>query len=166
MQKFNNTSEIEPLKDFLGQDRAMTAMEFGLKIDNPSYNIYVAGEPGTGKTTYTMKVLETYANNKENHKDWCYVYNFDNPREPIVISLQRGEGKVFNWSNIGDIPKGLKVFIAGGISEENVIEAMAFKAIHGIDVSSSVESIINDKRIKDEKKVERLIRKVRENNER
>ena len=95
MQKFNNTSEIEPLKDFLGQDRAMTAMEFGLKIDNPSYNIYVAGEPGTGKTTYTMKVLETYANNKENHKDWCYVYNFDNPREPIVISLQRGEGKVF-----------------------------------------------------------------------
>ena len=95
MQKFNNTSEIEPLKDFLGQDRAMTAMEFGLKIDNPSYNIYVAGEPGTGKTTYTMKVLETYANNKENHKDWCYVYNFDNPREPIVISLQRGKGKVF-----------------------------------------------------------------------
>ena len=95
MQKFNNTSEIEPLKDFLGQDRAMTAMEFGLKIDNPSYNIYVAGEPGTGKTTYTMKVLETYANNKENHKDWCYVYNFDNPREPIVISLQRREGKVF-----------------------------------------------------------------------
>lgn len=95
MQKFNNTSEIEPLKDFLGQDRAMTAMEFGLKIDNPSYNIYVAGEPGTGKTTYTMKVLETYANNKENHRDWCYVYNFDNPREPIVISLQRGEGKVF-----------------------------------------------------------------------
>ena len=95
MQKFNNTSEIEPLKDFLGQDRAMTAMEFGLKLDNPPYNIYVAGEPGTGKTTYTMKVLETYANNKENHKDWCYVYNFDNPREPIVISLQRGEGKVF-----------------------------------------------------------------------
>ena len=95
MQKFNNTSEIEPLKDFLGQDRAMTAMEFGLKIDNPSYKVYVVGEPGAGKTTYTMKVLETYANNKENHKDWCYVYNFDNPREPIVISLQRGEGKVF-----------------------------------------------------------------------
>ena len=44
MQKFNNTSEIEPLKDFIGQDRAITAMELGLKIDNPSYNIYVAGE--------------------------------------------------------------------------------------------------------------------------
>ena len=103
MQKFNNTSEIEPLKDFLGQDRAMTAMEFGLKIDNPSYNIYVAGEPGTGKTTYTMKVLETYANNKENHKDWCYVYNFDNPNEPIAVELPAGQGKEFKESMDGFI---------------------------------------------------------------
>lgn len=95
MQKFNNTSEIEPLKDFLGQDRAVTAMELGLKIDNPAYNIYVAGDPGTGKSTYTMKVLEGYSKDKHNHKDWCYVYNFDNPREPIVISLERGMGKIF-----------------------------------------------------------------------
>lgn len=95
MQKFNNTSEIEPLKDFLGQDRAVTAMELGLKITNPAYNIYIAGDPGTGKSTYTMKVLEGYSKNKNNHKDWCYVYNFDNPREPIVISLERGMGKIF-----------------------------------------------------------------------
>ena len=95
MQKFNNTSEIEPLKDFLGQDRAVTAMELGLKIDNSAYNIYVAGDPGTGKSTYTMKVLEGYSKKKNNHKDWCYVYNFDNPREPIVISLERGMGKIF-----------------------------------------------------------------------
>ena len=95
MQKFNNTSEIEPLKDFIGQDRAVTAMELGLKIDNPVYNIYVAGDSGTGKSTYTMKVLKEYAKNKNNHKDWCYVYNFENPREPIVISLERGKGKIF-----------------------------------------------------------------------
>lgn len=95
MQKFNNTSEIEPLNDFLGQDRAVTAMELGLKIDNPAYNIYVAGDPGTGKSTYTMSVLERYSKDKGNHNDWCYVYNFDNPREPIVISLERGMGKIF-----------------------------------------------------------------------
>ena len=95
MRKFNNTSEIEPLKDFLGQDRAVAAMELGLKIDNPAYNIYIAGDPGTGKSTYTMKVLEEYSKDKNNHKDWCYVYNFANPRKPIVISLDRGMGKVF-----------------------------------------------------------------------
>lgn len=95
MQKFKNTSEIEPLRDFLGQDRAITAMELGLRIDNPAYNIYVAGDPGTGKSTYTLKVLKEHAKNKNNHKDWCYVYNFENPREPIVISLERGKGKDF-----------------------------------------------------------------------
>ena len=95
MQKFNNTSEVEPLEGFLGQDRAITAMELGLKIDNPAYNIYVAGDPGTGKSTYTMKVLKQHSKKKKNHKDWCYVYNFENPREPIVISLERGKGRIF-----------------------------------------------------------------------
>lgn len=95
MQEFNNTSEIEPLKEILGQDRAVNAMELGLKIENPAYNIYVAGDSGTGKTTYTIKVLEYYAQNKKNHQDWCYLYNFDNPREPIIVNIERGMGKVF-----------------------------------------------------------------------
>lgn len=95
MQKFNNTSEIEPLKDILGQERAVSAMELGLKINDPAYNIYVAGNPGTGKSTYTMKVLDEYAKAKRQHKDWCYVYNFDNQRSPIVISVDRGIGRLF-----------------------------------------------------------------------
>ena len=27
--------------------------------------------------------------------DWCYIYNFDNPNEPIAISLPAGQGKEF-----------------------------------------------------------------------
>ena len=95
MLKFNNTSEIEPLESILGQERAIEAMEIGLKIDNPAYNIYLAGESGTGKTTYAIKALNKYASQKNAHKDWCYVYNFENPREPIVIGLEKGLGKVF-----------------------------------------------------------------------
>ena len=95
MRRFKDTSELEPLKDILGQDRAISAMELGLKIDNPAYNIYVAGESGTGRSTYTLKAVNKYAKTKNNHKDWCYVYNFDNPRQPVVISLERGMGKDF-----------------------------------------------------------------------
>ena len=40
MQKFKNTSEIEVLDEILGQERAIRAMEVGLKIDNPAYNIF------------------------------------------------------------------------------------------------------------------------------
>lgn len=95
MREFKNTSELEPLKNILGQDRAISAIELGLKIDNQAYNIYVAGESGTGRSTYTLKALKNYAKNRNRHKDWCYVYNFDNPRQPVVISLDRGNGKIF-----------------------------------------------------------------------
>ena len=68
MQNYKNTSEIEPLNEILGQERAIQAMEIGLKIENPAYNIYVSGHSGTGKTTYTLKALEKYAKDKTKHK--------------------------------------------------------------------------------------------------
>lgn len=95
MLKFNNTSELEPLEGILGQERAIAAMEIGLNIDNPAYNMYLAGDSGTGKTTYAMKALKDHAAQKGNQKDWCYVYNFENNREPVIIGLERGLGKVF-----------------------------------------------------------------------
>ena len=95
MLKFNNTSEIEPLEGILGQERAIEAMEIGLKIDNPAYHMYLAGDSGTGKTTYAMNALNKYAAKKGNHKDWCYVYNFENNREPLIIGLEKGLGKIF-----------------------------------------------------------------------
>jgi len=33
--KFQCTSELTPLAEFIGQDRAIKAMEFGLAIDQP-----------------------------------------------------------------------------------------------------------------------------------
>lgn len=95
MQRFKNTSEIEELDEILGQERAIEAMEVGLKIDNSAYNIYVSGHSGTGKSTYTLKALSKYASGKTKHKDWCYVHNFEHPREPIAIGLNIGQGKVF-----------------------------------------------------------------------
>ena len=95
MLNFNNTSEIEPLEGILGQERAIEAMEKGLKINNPAYNIYLSGDSGTGKTTYAINALSKYAAKKRNHKDWCYVYNFENNREPLIIGLDKGLGRVF-----------------------------------------------------------------------
>ena len=95
MLSYNNTSEIEELQSILGQERAIEAMEIGLRIDNPAYNIYLAGDSGTGKSTYALKALNKYAGNKNTHKDWCYVYNFEQTREPVIIGLEKGLGKVF-----------------------------------------------------------------------
>ena len=48
MLKYSNTSELEGLKTIIGQESAIKAMELGLKIDNSAYNIFVAGDSGTG----------------------------------------------------------------------------------------------------------------------
>ena len=42
-----------------------------------------------------MNALNKYAAKKGNHKDWCYVYNFENNREPLIIGLEKGLGKIF-----------------------------------------------------------------------
>ena len=52
MKEYQNTSEIEPLDEILGQERAIEAMEVGLKIENSAYNIYVSGHSGTPEALF------------------------------------------------------------------------------------------------------------------
>lgn len=77
-----------------------------------------------------------------------------------------GSGNVFNWDNLKDININKKIFLAGGINENNVLEAINKVKPDGIDTSSGVEIIDEKGRRKDKQKMKRLIRKVRENNER
>ena len=95
MKKFKNTSEIEPYDGIIGQQRAEKAMQFGLKMNNPAYNIYVSGNCGSGRITYTIKAIESQQFDESKIKDWCYVYNFKDPRKPIAIDFPAGEGSEF-----------------------------------------------------------------------
>ena len=45
------TQKLVPLKGIIGQERAVRALKFGLGIRERGFNIYVAGFPGTGRTT-------------------------------------------------------------------------------------------------------------------
>ena len=95
MKKFKNTSEIEPYDGIIGQQRAEKAMQFGLKMNNPAYNIYVSGNCGSGRITYTIKAIESQQIDESKIKDWCYVYNFKDSRKPIAIDFPAGEGSEF-----------------------------------------------------------------------
>ncbi|MGN1033864.1 MAG: Lon-like protease helical domain-containing protein, partial [Intestinibacter sp.] len=90
MKKFSNTSEVEPNDGIIGQERAVRAMTLGLKMNNPAYNIYVSGNCGSGRVTYTIKAIQSQQIDKTRIKDWCYVYNFKNPRCPIAIDFPAG----------------------------------------------------------------------------
>ncbi len=90
---FETTDEIQPLEGTVGQDRAVGALEFGLSIDVPGYNIYVVGFPGTGRTTTLEGFLRKVAKARSQPDDWCYVHNFHDPLQPIAVRLPAGMGR-------------------------------------------------------------------------
>ena len=93
--KFDTTEELESIQSGIGQDRGIKALEFGLQVDVKGYNLYLEGPSGVGKTMYTKNYLDKISKKKKVPSDWCYIYNFDNPNEPIAVSLPAGQGKDF-----------------------------------------------------------------------
>lgn len=93
---YDKTLNIEDTTQLIyGQERGIKAFEFGLGIEKKGYNIYFEGPTGVGKTMYVKRYLAKHAKEKEVPLDYCYVYNFQIPDEPIAISLEKGKGKVF-----------------------------------------------------------------------
>jgi lon-related putative ATP-dependent protease len=89
------TEHIEPLEGIIGQRRAVSALQFGLGIQELGFNIYVAGPPGIGKMTAVRSFLEELARQKETPPDWCYVNNFEDPYQPKALRLPPGWGARF-----------------------------------------------------------------------
>jgi lon-related putative ATP-dependent protease len=115
---FDNTSEITPYKDIIGQERGLEAVNLGLMINKPGYNIFISGNSGTGKKSYIMKKLQEYSKKMEHPKDWCYVYNFKDSYKPIAISLHPGTAEEFR-DDIENFVDGLFEEVPKFFSDEN-----------------------------------------------
>lgn len=96
---FTCTADMTPLEDFIGQDRAIRAIEFGLGVNKPGFNIFVTGLTGTGKTSIIKAFLKKVTSltaapaDAPTPEDWCYVYNFSDPDRPLALKIRRGFGK-------------------------------------------------------------------------
>jgi len=89
----NLTSTKTQSIDLIGQARAKEALEFGLLMDEKGYNVYVAGQSGTGRTTFATSFAKEIAEKKPTPPDICYVYNFENPKQPKLLRIPAGIGK-------------------------------------------------------------------------
>jgi lon-related putative ATP-dependent protease len=89
--KFKNTSEVKPLDEIIGQKRAVQALEFGLNMKSPGYNIFVTGLEGTGKSTIVKEYVTKHAKTQPRPDDWCLVNNFKDEFRPRAIAVPSGK---------------------------------------------------------------------------
>lgn len=112
---FRDTSELlEQALPWIGQARAETAARFGLRLDQPGYNLFVLGEVGSGRTTLLRQMMQAEAVLRPVPPDLCYLHNFETPEHPRALRLPAGDGRLFRQSmaqwvkRLGtDIPKRL-----------------------------------------------------------
>ena len=101
---FTTTAELQTDGGprLVGQPRAVRALDFGLHVDQPGYNVFISGPPGTGRMTYARSAVEEAARGGRVPPDWCYVRNFTSPSQPIAILLPPGLGRKFQH-DVGEL---------------------------------------------------------------
>jgi len=91
--KFDSTASVSASPDWLGQERALAALELGLRIDHAGYNIYVCGLGGTHREQTLAALLADFTKNLPRPGDRVLVQNFQNRDRPRAFYLAAGHGK-------------------------------------------------------------------------
>jgi lon-related putative ATP-dependent protease len=116
----SSSQEMTILEKIIGQERAARSLDFGLGIHTKGFNIYVAGLPGTGRTTTVRRFLEDRARTAEVPSDWCYVNNLKDPSRPQSLKLPPGRAKEMQ-SDINHLIDGIKQDIRSAFESEEYI---------------------------------------------
>lgn len=121
---FKTTEELESLNEFLGQKRAVSAISFGLEVGARGYNIFVLGNPGSGRTSYSLERLTAAAEKMSAPDDWVYVFNFEEPGRPLAVNLPAGKGKALGGA-FDELLEELKIAISKAFEKSQYEDAKA-----------------------------------------
>jgi len=89
---FQTTADLQSEDQHLGQKRAMDALKFGIGMNHDGYNLFVLGSTGLGKNTTVKKLLASESVTTETPADWCYINNFTQHYNPLILKLPAGYG--------------------------------------------------------------------------
>ena len=87
---FTTTDDLADLPGLVGQARAIEAVEFGIAIQRPGFNVFAFGPNGSGKRSLVQELIERRAAGEPSPPDWCYIHNFADPRRPRCLRLPTG----------------------------------------------------------------------------
>jgi len=121
---FKDTSELASPDTVIGQERAVQAIEFGLDMRSPGYNIFVTGAEGTGKSTIVRDLTARFAKTQPVPDDWCLVNNFSDEFRPRAVALPPGRGPSFA-KKISRLVNDLKKEIPKAFETEAYLKKLA-----------------------------------------
>jgi phosphoribosylanthranilate isomerase len=89
-----------------------------------------------------LRVIKTVFMNSDFHLELEKFVMTPNPPDAILLDSGAGTGQTFDWRGVRSFLTGtdMKFIVAGGLSHENVQQAIAFFHPWGVDVVSGVES--------------------------
>jgi predicted ATP-dependent protease len=89
---FETTEELPDLDYAIGQKRALRSIEFGLGMEATGFNLYIAGETGTSRTSTIRSILNKRARTEARPNDLVYVNNFKDNDSAVSLLLPAGRG--------------------------------------------------------------------------
>jgi len=92
MFDFETTEQLPDLEDAIGQTRALRSIDFGLGMEDTGFNLYVAGETGTGRASTIRSILKKRAGSEPQPNDWVYVFNFKDHDAAVSLAVPAGRG--------------------------------------------------------------------------
>ncbi|OMH39471.1 Lon protease family protein [Motiliproteus sp. MSK22-1] len=93
---FKTTETLESFSGIYGQERAIGAMEFGIGMRRPDYNMFVMGHSQSGRFSFVMETLKREAKRDKKPRDWCYLNNLEDPRYPQSFQFAPGKAAAFH----------------------------------------------------------------------
>ena len=92
---FTSTRELKPADGLTLQTRAAEALCFGLGIRRRGYNLFVMGEPGSGRHDLVLDRLHAQASGEAPGEDLCVMQDYLDPYAPRWLRLPAGTGADF-----------------------------------------------------------------------
>ncbi|MFN8640686.1 MAG: Lon-like protease helical domain-containing protein [Candidatus Binatia bacterium] len=89
---FATTDDLPPEGDWAGQERALAALELGMRVRHAGYNVFVTGLAGTHRASELAALLQRFTQDQPTPGDRVLVQNFRNPDRPRALYLPAGWG--------------------------------------------------------------------------
>ncbi len=101
---FETTDDLPDGEPWVGQDRLISSIRFGMAMPGSGYNIFALGPRDTDKRELVEAFLEGRSRGEPVPPDLCYVHNFDDAYRPCMLALPTGMG--------GELSQAMDAFVS------------------------------------------------------